>query len=448
MSNNKQIISNMMTNTTKEVLSTEVFNYPLEYTKEGYYNMDTLLAKDAKINFILSVRNTGKSYQVMVKRILVSIMSGRFYVIARRSQPEITGYKIELKEEMEALLNGISFKEWKTFEKKNTNPDYNYKLVIENTEKQYIIINLYSKELIEGKRPEFESNYKWVNNGIALFITYYKACMSVKSISMEGWNGCDGIIFEECISETGIRMSNEVEMCFSLISTFERSKDDFRVYFLANTIDYSTMLMSHFLKMLNFTDIVPSHGRYYLLKVKFYNAGLGLEEVVDIDYCFDFPIRQGNQLVKSLHTAQMAMSVLNDETFNYMINNFAFNYNSQSIISPLIFYEEDKEAHRRYMFSMVNKDGIKFSVWENTKTKNIICDDVDSTKEIKFYALDKESEVLYNGIKLVDNRISQMFKWKLSAGTLFFVDALKREALAKFLKNEFKTGSVVVKAVN
>lgn len=406
------------------------------FTNNGYYDISLLLSMNAKINSIFGVRNCGKGWQVYINQIRPTILKGGSALLIRRTQPEVLPYSETIPKDITYILNAYDEKTqtFIDFEYKDEDKRYNYQIFKSSSSKNYLMYHLMKKTI--GYDNKGNETYTWNDLGLALVITNLRSASILKSVDLQGWPNMKTILFEEAISENGIRMSREAELLLSLISTVERDKTDLKLFILANTIDFSSDLMTHFRGCFDFTTIPSGQGRCYTATFEISNPPKHVEKMI-VKYAFEIPIASDKRTITSLQSTAMQFAVLNEDMFNYMVNSNSLSFNDEFVIGEAEFFKYKEK--KTLWINVVNKQGTRMSILQNGTNYNLLVNKFDSIYANEpFYALDKESEVLYSARTIIDNRIANRLKTLILRNKLFFSCVLHKEAIAQFLKQSEK----------
>ncbi len=184
-----------------------------------FYTVDNLLKVNADINYINSTRNIGKSYDI--KHLLIDsalTQEDSLFFFVRHLPTEITE---------EAILEYYG------------DLDFNNPKYPSLHEYDCIRVSLRGKLIMICKTDEDGNIEKSVTVGKAIPL---QKAISFKSRAFPNYNY---MLFEE-YSRTDLTWKNEMQLFMSLVSTFTRYKENFKVFCVGNLTDRNSCHYQHF----------------------------------------------------------------------------------------------------------------------------------------------------------------------------------------------------------
>lgn len=279
-----------------------------------WYNFNKILSLNAMIHFIVGPRGNGKTYGAKKKAIKDAITKKRQFIYVRR-------YKEELGLAREAFFDDIVAND--------EFPEWDFRV-------QGRVAQMAHAETRDAKKRP------WIDIG------YFVALSSGQSYKSVPFPNVWTIIYDEFILEKSAThyLPNEPDLFMNFLNTVDRSKDQVRVFFLANAV---SIMNPYFLEY----DIKPGEmgemGRMGLLD--------------DGTYYVAYHFIHDETFIEQVSATKFGQFIKQTEYGKYAIMS-EFSDNHQELIGT-------KPPEARYVMTIESKDG-EFSLWRGRDERGVL----------------------------------------------------------------------------
>lgn len=327
-----------------------------------YYDFSKIMSFDAIFNFIIGGRGIGKTYGAIKKEIKKSIRDGTHFIYLRRYKEELAYAKSTFFAEMSGVFQDVEFR-------------------------------------ITGHIGEYRprGSKEWKT------LVYFFALSQSQKIKSGALPLVRSIIYDEFIIEKSRTpyLPNEARAFLGFYSTVDRSRDNTKVFFLANSVSIMN------------------------------------------PYFLEFNINASNTGISRYADGFIAIDIVDDETFSDQVKATRFGkfvesteFGDYAIMNQ--FHDNDnrllgkKASSAIYMLSLKVPNG-EFSVWHDFKANEFHCQQHQPAKPL-WHTTDPTR--VADDCLLIDrkNRLFDIMRRAFRQGRMYFDSPVSRNALTDIFK--------------